>query len=1095
MEFRVLGAVEVLVGDIPRDLGLRRMDRCLLGVLLVHLGTPVPVEKLVALLWGDAPPERARQSLHVSVSRLRKALADAPVRLATRSAGYVLDGDPTLVDVHRFQALCEQAHAATDPAARSTLAATAIALYRGPLLGTVATERVREHLAGPCAESLLAVTEVRLAADLDLGRHALIVDELDTLGGTHPLRESLAELRMLALYRAGRRQDALDAYERTRGILADRLGLDPRRELTSLYRRIVRADPTLAVPARRSDVVPAQLPPDVADFTGREEHVRRLDGQLSEVSPSGAVVITALAGAGGVGKTALAVHWAHRVQGRFPDGQLYVNLHGYSSAAPLRPSEVLARFLRALGVAPEKVPLDVEEAAGLYRSLLAGRNVLVVLDNANSPEQVRPLLPGTSGSLALITSRNRLGGLVARDGARRVDVGVLSAAEARALLVPIVGAGRIGLDPDAAADLAELCGYLPLALRIAAAALSDDPQLTTAALCDRLRGDRLGVLEVPGDAQSSVRVMIGLSHASLSPDAARLFCLLGLVPGGSFTADSAAELADADPAEVSRALDRLVAAHLVDALGGGRFEMHDLVREYAREHPPAGSAEAVERFYRWYLHAAHAAAGLVLPHMVRLPLPADLGRAVRGFDSHEEALSWLDAERVTLIAAVLDPPAGLRPEWKWLISDSLRGYLWLRKLLLEWFDVAGAALAAADTAGEPAAQISAHGSLSLAHATSGSYSHAADHARAALLLSREHGLTANEASQLMNLGNILHLDGEAEAAVEAFEGVLRLNPSTTQHVSVLHNMSSSLYHLGRLREAGEAASAGLAMARDAGFTSLVASLLSGVGDIHRKLGEPEAALAVLAEAAALARERGGVETVCVAEERIARVHNECGRHDEALSTVEAALVVVRESRHTRFEARTLSTLATTRSLLGFHDEALELHAEAVVLAGEQINVVRAGCLLDRAETLLRAGLVEAALDGLGDVLAGTRQRGYVMLEAHALNLGAEADSARGRPVQAAAQARTALASHLRMGDRPGEAVSLVVLAGSRATRGTGPPPRTSSPRSAPPRAPWSPSPPSARRSRTSTRRPTAQACPPPARPATPDRRTRIPPAP
>ncbi|GIG57569.1 SARP family transcriptional regulator [Longispora fulva] len=1033
MEFRVLGDVAIVVDDIPCDLGLRRRDRCLLGVLLVHIGTDVPVDRLVDLLWGACPPERPRQSIQVSVSRLRRVLTEVGAarlgfELVNRGAGYVLEGDPALVDLHRSRKLCDQARATADPKTRSELLRAAIALHRGPLLGREATDQVRGLLGRSCEETLLAATELRLVADLERGLHGELVEELGALTRDHPLRESLVELRMLALYRAGRRQEALDVYDDARQVLVDQIGLDPRPELSELYLRIQRSDPVLASRSRHAPA-PAQLPPDVSNFTGREHQLLELDSHLPTVGPaSGAVLITAIAGAGGVGKTALALHWAHRVQDRFRDGQLYVNLHGSSSTSAVRPIEALARFLRALGVAPERVPIDVDEAAALYRSLLADKQVLVVLDNANTPEQLRPLLPGTSGSLALVTSRSRLAGLVVRDGARRVNLDVLLPSEAVALLTRVVGRERIEAEPAATVDLAALCGHLPLALRIAGAALADNELLTIDGFCDRLRGgDRLGSLEVEGDELSSVRATIGLSYAALSPETARLFCLLGLVPGLSFTAPAAACLADVEPPQAVQLLDRLAAAHLIESQGDDRYGLHDLVRDFAREHVQPDGLAALDRLYHWYLRTAHAAAALIHPQMLRLALPGEKPGA--DFATHAEAITWFDAERANLVAAVLDLPPGLDPAWTWRIGDGMRGYLWLRKLILEWFDIARAGLTAAESRGDPEAQVSAHRSLCMAYASICDYVPAADHARRGLQISGDHGLVLNEPAQLANLGNILVLSGDPAAAVDAFHTALDRDQGAANRMAALVSLSEGLIELGRLGEAVDRIQAGLGLLSAVGeHPNLFASLLSGLGDAFHALGSAGPALAVLADAATVASDIGSVETVAVAHDRMARVRNLLGHHVEALEDAHTALALVSEHRIARLDAKTLCTVAETLGLLGRWEEALSRHAESVRLATERNNAfVRVECLVERAATLLRARRGAEAHVDLDKAAGEARRHGYALLEAQALDLLAQVNVAGGRVDRALDLSQRALDGHRRTGHRPGEATSLIVL--------------------------------------------------------------------
>ncbi|WP_412541812.1 BTAD domain-containing putative transcriptional regulator [Longispora sp. K20-0274] len=428
MEFRVLGGVDVLVDGLPVDLGRRRMERCLLGLLLLNLNAALSIDRMIDLLWGEDAPASARAALHVHVSRLRTGLAAVDAerrgfRLVTRSGGYALEGDPSRVDAHRFRDLCRRGHEATGPAVRRSLLGPALELWRGRPLGELCTPRIRSAYGRGLEELHLSATELRIEADLALGGHQGVLPELERLARLHPLRERLVELHLLALYRAGRRADALAVYERARRLLVDATGLDPRAELDELYQRILRRDPTLdpvRVPVPRT--VPAQLPPDEPGFAGRREELEFLDGLLPGPGQAGPPSVV-ISGERAVGKTALAVHWAHRVRSRFPDGQLFLDLSA-PTAGP-EPTTALHRLLTGLGVAGDALPDGVDEAVDLYRSLVGDRRVLLVLDNATHPDQVRPLLPSNPGSLTVIASRDRLSSLIALNGATRLLLGPL----------------------------------------------------------------------------------------------------------------------------------------------------------------------------------------------------------------------------------------------------------------------------------------------------------------------------------------------------------------------------------------------------------------------------------------------------------------------------------------------------------------------------------------------------------------------------------------------------------------------------------------------------------------------------------------------
>ncbi|HSK95699.1 MAG TPA: BTAD domain-containing putative transcriptional regulator, partial [Euzebyales bacterium] len=561
MQFRLLGPVEAWAGQRRRTVdGSQR--RALLAMLLLHANRVVDVERLINVLWGSTPPRTARNSLQVRVSQLRRALAGdtaaertARDRLVYRPPGYLLRVSPGELDWQRFQDLAgrgRQLLAAGDAEGASRLLSEALRLWRGRAMENVDVAALAEQRTR-LEQRRLTALEDRFDADLRLGRHVELISELEALVAEQPLRERLCAQLMTALYRAGRQADALTVYRDVRRVLVREHGLEPGPELQRLEQAILTRAAALdlqPIPPRMSssdtgarparDVgaaaapVPAQLPADLAEFTGRAEALAQLDtlSPAADAERPAAVKIAVITGPAGVGKTALAVHWAHRARKRFPDGQLHVDLQGYAPGPPLRPVRALARLLHGLGVEPDRIPVDMDTAAGMYRSLLAGRRVLVLLDNARDAGQVRTLLPGSPGCLVAITSRDRLAGLTATHGTSRLTLDTLSSAEAVTLLERIIGGDRAQAEPDTAADLAELCGRLPLALRIAAAHLACHPEWSIAGYVRRLRvGDQLGELAVDGDPHATVLGAFDCSYAVLEPDARRLFRLLGLVPG------------------------------------------------------------------------------------------------------------------------------------------------------------------------------------------------------------------------------------------------------------------------------------------------------------------------------------------------------------------------------------------------------------------------------------------------------------------------------------------------------------------------------------------------------------------------------------
>jgi DNA-binding SARP family transcriptional activator len=668
VQFRVLGPVEIHTDD-GRLLTLpRRQERCLLGILLLDAGQTVRMDRLCELLWDGNPPDHARQTVRTYVARVRALLAQAPaadhgIALLARHGGYLLKVAPELVDAHRFRSLLDGAAHTTDLAERDQLLRAALKLWHGPALDKAASDQVRQRLCADLDELRLHATEEALTTGLELGRHRHLLPQLARLAAERPVRERLVELHMLALYRNGRTAEALDVYHHARTRLADELGLDPSPALQQLHQAILRGNP---LPQRQPDptgqaartgVRPAQLPADLPTFTGRLKYLRQLDKLLS--GPTTTVVISAIAGTAGVGKTALAVHWAHLVRQQFPDGQLYANLHGFDPVAPpMSPRQVVRRFLDALQVPAQRIPADSDAQLDLYRSLLADRRMLIVLDNARDADQVRPLVPGTSNCLVLVTSRNRLTGLIAINGAQPLSLDLLTSDEARQLLATRLGTDRISADPHTVDDLINLCAQLPLALAIAAARIATESEVPLTTFAARLRTAR-GALDTlsADDTASNVRAVFACSYDALNPTAAALFRLLGLNPGPVISTTAAASLASIRPAQVQPLLAELTRANLLAETTPGRYTTHDLLRAYATEQTHLHDRDddrraALHRLLDHYLHTAHTANRLLNPQPDQFPLAsAQPGTTPEVLTDPAQALTWFTTEQHTLLAA------------------------------------------------------------------------------------------------------------------------------------------------------------------------------------------------------------------------------------------------------------------------------------------------------------------------------------------------------------------------------------------------------------------------------------------------------------
>jgi DNA-binding SARP family transcriptional activator len=1038
--FLLLGPVEVRIG--PRSMPLfGRRQRRTLAALLLDADRVVQVDRLVDVVWDVAPPSTARRQIQDLVTRLRRDLTTAGAArdtIVTAGGGYVLRLDGHELDTRRFTALVEAANriAQNDHAAAAADLRAALELWRGPAMAG-SSDGALAPAAAALNERRLAVWEDVLRIELDLGRHRDLIGELAALVDQQPYRESAVGLLMLALSRDGRQAEALAAYEALRRRLADELGIDPGGDLQRTHRAILRSDAHGSSPAdgaRVAPVVPAQLPADVTPFTGRAEQIGRLDALVpGQDGRPNAVVISAIAGAAGIGKTALAVHWAHRVRAAFPDGQLYVNLSGYAPAPPVRPIAALTRLLNTLGVAPEHVPDHVEEAAALYRSHLAGRRILVVLDNAGHADQVRPLLPGSGGCLALITSRDSLRGLIARDGAHRLTLDALTPAESRALLATLVGPERVDAEPAAADELARLCAHLPLALRIAAAILADHPERSIAGYAAELRaGDRLAALQVDGDERAAVRAAFDLSYA-VQPDAARrVFRLLGLVPGADIGTEAAAALAGIPTGHAGALLRQLTDAHVIDQTAPGRYALHDLLRLYAAERAAAEDSRAeresaIGRLYEYYLNRADAGAVRLYPEKLRLPLPGPRSSSplpvAPAFADHGEALAWLDAERPNLVAAVAHAAEHGPRSAAWLLADILRGYFWLRMYTLDWRSVATAALAAATAEGDLNGQAAARLSLADSMMLQSRYADAIAHYRRALVLHRRSGSLRGQSTALGNLGNVYWRSGRLRTAAEHFAEGLALDRQTGwlagQGVK-LGNLGSVYRALGRLDQSVEHHTQALAIDRASGSASGEAIELADLGEAYHALGRFDEAAAHVARALELQREIGDRVSEAESLRILAAIHRDTGR--SGLDLAIAALELAQATGERRIEADALNTLATIHHRLGRDDLALDNHHEALRVAG------LADSPYTELEALVGLGTVHAGLgeqeratEHVGRALAASRRAGYRLLEGQALATRALVRFGRRRYVQAIADARQALAIHEEAGHRLGAA--------------------------------------------------------------------------
>ena len=883
--------------------------------------------------------------------------------LATAGPGYLLRVEPAGLDADVFgQRLAEarRLRAAAEPAGSAEAYAGALGLWRGTTLSGIPgpfaeTQRVRLE------EARLAAAEEHAEVRLELGQHGELAGELAALVREHPLRERLRGLLMLALYRCGRQADALACFRQARSALTGELGVEPGPGLQRLHQQILAADPALTRPAvvagarrpRRDTEAwagppgvetaagtgapgagagaadtapapqtaepgaaagweraapparagPAQLPHDVRAFTGRERELADLHALVPETGDPGGrpVVITTIEGTAGVGKTALAIRFAHQVAGSFPDGQLWLNLRGFApDQVPLAPGDALGHLLHSLGMSAEQIPPGTDEKAARYRELLVARRVLIVLDNAVSTAQVRPLLPGQGPSLVLVTSRKQLTGLVTEDGARRIELGLLTPRAAIALLAAAVGAGRVAAEPESAADLARLCGHLPLALRIAAQRIAGRPHLRLADLAGQLAAERDRLDALADDAETpAVRAAFSWSYHALPADAARLFRLLGLHPGPDISLPATTVLTRATAAQARRLLDTLARAHLLQETRPGRYQLHDLLRVYAAERagsdePEAEREVAVRRLLGWYLHTTHAAAVILRPGRRVLPLdPPEAAWQPLAFAGHAEARAWCEEEHANLTAGVRLAAETGEDALAWKLSFSLHPFLALRRYWGECVAAHETGLAAARRLGDREAEALELGALGVAYALWGDEEERAlDCHRQALAIDTKSENTRGISANLNDIGSIHFFRQRYEQAAGYFQRAA-------------------------------------AAAREAGSRSLEGMALSNLGEAYRELGRPEPAIGHLRLAQAIFGELGDKYGLSETAHQLGETYRRSGRPEDALEQFRQALEFQIEIDNRPGQARTLASLAEVLHGEGRDREAREALEQAL----------------------------------------------------------------------------------------------------------------------------------------------------------------------
>jgi DNA-binding SARP family transcriptional activator len=951
MPFRILGPLEVQVDGNWSGINAPKW-RTVLAVLLLQPGQVVSTDRLITEVWPDETPARATNLISVYVHKLRRLIGDPDGKvLTTRAPGYQLLVDDEDIDAGQFARLAAAGRRALSDGAfeqASAVLGAALDLWQGPrALTDVPSSGLVSAEASRLEESRVEAVQLHIQADLGCGRHAQVVSQLHRLLADYPLREELWALLMRALYSSGRQAEALEAYAQAREVISEELGVDPSAELQQLYERILRADPTspsasstpvpadspFATPVIPAPVEPApagqaapgaaepgpppaaatagpplplvaQLPADIADFTGRDEQVqdlRDLLGGPRRVDSPGAVIVAAVIGAGGLGKTTLAVHAAHLLRGQFPDGQLYARMLG-AAAHPATPGDVLARFLRDLGMDPASMPASEEERAAHYRSRLTDRKVLIVLDDAHDAAQVRPLLPGSASCAVLITTRNRLPDL---SGSRYVDLDVLGPAEAGAMFAGIIGPDRAAAEPGATSEVLTACAGLPLAIRIAGARLAARTNWTVRTIADRLSDERRR-LDWLKTGDLAVRACFEVSFTSLpgraaadGVDPAHAFRLLGLWPGSSISLAAAAAVLGEPEESVADALEVLVDAQLLQEPAADRYRFHDLLKAYAAERAVAEEAQearaaAVRRVVSWYLHTAVAMARVLSPY--REPIaPGELepGSVPLTFATVEDALDWGERERTNLVAATRLAAASGLHDIAWQLPVAAYSFFYRRTYWEEWLVSHGVALDSARQAGDKRGEAWVLNNIGLAYARR-RMEEGVTYFQQALDIRREIGDRRGEAQAANNAAYANLLLGRFDEALDQ----LRLALSVQREVGhrygegvALNNLGEAYIQLGRPDEAVEWLGQALAVHREIGARPVEADTLSNLGTANANLGRLDDALGYLRQAEGAHHEVGDRYGEAVDLRELGEVHRRAGSARDAEQAWARALAI------------------------------------------------------------------------------------------------------------------------------------------------------------------------------------------------------------
>jgi DNA-binding SARP family transcriptional activator/Tfp pilus assembly protein PilF len=959
---RLLGPVEIRRGSSWRR--VPAAQQCtLLAILAANLGIPVSADRLIDDLWPAGPPRNPANQLQVLVYRLRHALGDDDAGLLqTRGFGYALMMPASQTDIGQFESLAARAAAAlreNRPDAADELCTQGLELWRAE---PFADARVPASLAAELTrltEERLVLHETQVDARLQLGRHAELVSELQQATVSQPFRERYWAQLMLCYYRSGRQAEAFDAYRRVYQLLADEIGAEPGQELQRLHQRMLAADPSLLDPlvaqSRHTHVIPRQLPGALRHFSGRAAELTQL-AEIAETSRATAeptlIVIT---GPGGIGKTALAVYWAHWSASQFPDGHLYLNLRGFDpTGQPMSAGESIGDLLFALGVIADRLPPTGDAKVALYRSLMADQRMLLILDNARDAAQVRPLLPGMASCVVIVTSRNPLAGLVAVEGAHVISLDVLSAAEAHDVFSSYLGVPRVAAEPEAAATVARQCAYLPLALAVAASRAAVVPRLTFASLAADLNDarQRLDTLSA-GEELTDVKAVLSWSYRGSSAAARRMFRLLSVHPGPEVSVEAAARLADVSVGRARRLLSELAATRLITETGSGRYRFHDLLRTYSSDLALAvetarGRDTALRHLLDYYLHACHQAAlhlepdrsGEIQPGFP-YPGPDRPGEIRPGsppapaFTGPRGAFAWFTAEYRVLLRIVEAAASSGYPQHTWQLGWALTDYFRRSGQWHDWMAVQRVALTAAERLRDPSAQGHAHRSLARAYCWLGKYDDGRRHLRRALALFSSAGNELGQGHVHRNLAYVYERLGDDDQALKHAELALHCYQHAGHAAGAARALNTVGWYRakrGDYRMAIDSCTEALLLLQGIGHRSGEAATWDSLGYARHRMGEFAEAVTCFENALEILTEIGDRDAEADSLAHLAEALDAAGESGRACQTWQRALAILTDLNHPDAEAirarlRSAGVLAPLPSHL-----STEIHSVLVVTA-------------------------------------------------------------------------------------------------------------------------------------------------------------------